>query len=535
MSSVASLVRLAIIVLVFIGISAYLIRRSYLAPRQTQIVSNLVLGYAVIQFIFMMFLWINHMSFPFNLETMELTVLAHTRRILDGLPLYSESSPEFVALAYNPLYYFLSVPFVRLFGANLSTMRLVSVLGMLGSGLMIFLIVRKGTGSGWWGLISVGLFAAAYRVMETYLDNAFPDSWMLFTILLGCFLIDQNRSWITNLAGILLLVSSYWFKQPGAVFAIGALVYLTWRDGFRKSWPFWLIALVLGPGLYYALPNGYIGARFHYFTSGIPRQWIQFDWRNILRVLLFLTSSYFFLAIISLAISILVLLRERNRSSIWFWMLPFAIVSCFPGFLDPESANNLYIALGVWFIITGMIGLKEFTKIYNSLEQKGIYLAVIVASFALFFYNPMNVIVTSQAHKAYRDLTVLLKTYDGTIYAPWIGQLQDTYKLYPSVHWVPMVDMIRPGYEWKINPLTTELLQPVISPSGNAYILVNYPLKEDPILYFLSDYYVLEADFGERFAPLKQLPKRFDIGWPRYLYRYGPKDTAARTEIAHNP
>jgi hypothetical protein len=33
------------------------------------------------------------------------------------------------------------------------------------------------------------------------------------------------------------------------------------------------------------------------------------------------------------------------------------------------------------------------------------------------------------------------------------------------------------------------------------------------------DDYVLACDLGDRFAPLRVLPKRYDHGWPRYRYR----------------
>jgi len=66
------------------------------------------------------------------------------------------------------------------------------------------------------------------------------------------------------------------------------------------------------------------------------------------------------------------------------------------------------------------------------------------------------------------------------------------------------------------------LLGPVLHPGGTAYILMNYPLEDDPLLSFLLADYKLEADLGERFAPLTTLPKRFNLEYPRYLYKYQP-------------
>ena len=144
---------------------------------------------------------------------------------------------------------------------------------MFGAGSVIFLAVRRNTYSNWWSLMALGLFAAAYRVMDTYLDNAHADSWLLFTVLLGCYVIDQSRSQARNMLGVLLMVSAFWFKQHGALFVIGALLYLTYRDGWQKSWKMWFLAIVLGPGLYLAAPSSLFGPRFHYFTWEVPSRW----------------------------------------------------------------------------------------------------------------------------------------------------------------------------------------------------------------------------------------------------------------------
>jgi hypothetical protein len=504
-----------------VGVYTYGMRRG--AVTLIRLIPALFAAYALAYILFMAFLWLNHITYPFNLEAMELTVLVHVRRAMTGLPIYAEPASDFTALAYNPLYYYLSIPFAWLLGAKLFTLRLVSILAMAGSGFIIFLTVQRSTGSRWWALMALGLFAAAYRAMETYLDNALPDSAMLFAVLLGCYLIDQNRSPFRNLLGVFFTVVAFWFKQPGAFFAAGAVLYLTWRDGWRKSSAYWLLALVLGPGLYLAATDWLFGPRFRFFTSEMPRHWLQFDLRNILRVGKFLAKSYIVLAILSLATSVCTLLRERNRSSIWFAMLPVAIISGIPGFLDPESANNLYIPLGIWFIITAVIGLEYLTSHHSMVKRWGLHLLAVGMSFTLLYYSPASVIVSRQAAAAYQDLVSYLRLVDGPVYAPWIGQLQDGYEFYPAVHWVPMTDILRgPEVAKQGNATIRALLEPVLHPVGKAYILTSFPLEGDPALAFLTDRYVLDRDFGERFAPLTTLPKRFNFGGPRYLYKYVP-------------
>jgi hypothetical protein len=135
----------------------------------------------------------------------------------------------------------------------------------------------------------------------------------------------------------------------------------------------------------------------------------------------------------------------------------------------------------------------------------------------------LDVIASPRAQESYKDMIVMLKQLDGSVYAPSLGQLQSDYAFYPVAHWATLEDLIRgPGVDTRDHPNTRRLLEPVIQPGKPAYILANYPLDAYPWIAFLEDYYTLEIDFKERFEPLRILPGRWDSGWPRYLYRYAP-------------
>ena len=83
---------------------------------------------------FVVYLWFNHIGFPLNLDLMEGTILEHFRRAAALRPVYPEPTPAYVPLAYNPLFYYLAVPFSWIFGVDLFTMRFTAILGMIGSG-----------------------------------------------------------------------------------------------------------------------------------------------------------------------------------------------------------------------------------------------------------------------------------------------------------------------------------------------------------------------------------------------------------------
>src|SRR5689334_12567257 len=86
------------------------------AIQLTSLIMNLFTLYALTWILFMVFLWFNHINFPLNLEAMELTVVQHLKRVIAGQLIYVDPSPNFVPLAYAPLFYYFSVPFAWVFG-----------------------------------------------------------------------------------------------------------------------------------------------------------------------------------------------------------------------------------------------------------------------------------------------------------------------------------------------------------------------------------------------------------------------------------
>jgi hypothetical protein len=478
--------------------------------------------------LFIVFLWFNHANFPLNLDLMEGTVLQHFQRAVRFEAIYPEPTPEYVPLAYNPLYYVLAVPFAWAFGVNLFTLRLVAILGMVGSGLLLYRVVQQRTGSAWWGLMSAGIFAASYVVMDAYLDSAHADSWLLFSALLGSYLIDSNRSRAWNLAGVVLLVASFWFKQHGALFAIGGVLFLTWREGPRRSWLYWFVAVLLGPILYIFGGPWLFGSRFHYFTWEVPRRWSELSFGTLRRYAGFILRSYPILSVSAAWTAVWTAFKDRDKLSVWHFQFVFAALAGFMGTLDPGSSNNVYIPLATWFILLGTLGLHQLLLQFKAVQRYAIHLLALFASFAILLYVPTNVIASPRARESYADLVGMLRGLDGHVYAPSLGQLQNSYSFYPAAHWVALEDMIRgPGIDTANHPNTRRLLDPAIHPDGPAYILANYPLSVYWWIAFLEEYYVLDTDYGDRFEPLRVLPARWDHGWPRYLYRYAPTEAIA--------
>lgn len=506
------------------GILAYSVARNHFRHAR-----SVVLILAGANIALLGFLVINQMDYPLNLDLMEGTVLQHYWRAAGGLTIYPEPAPDFVPLAYNPLYYVIAIPFGWVFGETLLMLRLVAVIGFVGSGAVVFLAARQQTRSDWWAFTGAGLFAA-YAVMDAYLNTAHSDSWFLFCALLGTYLISLKRGFAADMVAVLILTAAFWFKQHGALFAVGGVIYLTWQEiqqnplraGLRRALPYWLAAALIGPGLYFLAGRALFGPRFLYFTWEVPRQWSQFDLDTVYRYSTFILRHYAALAVPAGLLVLWILTRERSKLNVWHAQFVAAALTGVMGSLDPGSADNVYIPMGTWFIVVGLCALAETPIRLPRLGRYGLHYAAVLMAFIVLLYDPRPLTVSRQADASYDDLITALTALDTPlVFAPWQGQLPEGFTLYPAAHWVALEDMIRgPGRDTRDHPNTRQLLAPLLTPRQQAYILANQPLDEYPWLAFLTDYYALEADFGTRFEALRTLPRRFDHGYPRYLYRY---------------
>jgi len=468
-------------------------------------------------------LWTRQVGFPLDLDLMEGTILQHVRRAAAGLPIYPEPSPGFVALAYNPLYYELGAAIGRFTGLGLPMLRALSMLATVGSALILFAVVRRKTGAVWWGLMASGLFAAAYGVMECYLATAHSDAFLLFCALAGTAVLDRWRSPLASAIGITLLVASFWMKQHGALFVLGGLAYLMLRDGALRAWPSWLLAVLLGPVLYLVAGPRLFGPFFHYFTWDVPRRWgTDLRLPSLVRYVGFIGLFYPVLA----ASSLVSLARQWRKPDAWRVQLVFAMLTALVGALDRGSAENVFIPMGTFFILVGTIGLAESSaRTTRGLLPQG----ALLLAFITLAYDPRALVPSRDAPAAYADLVGYLRSLGGPVYAPWQGQLPDGFTLEPAAHWVALEDLVRgPGRVTDDNPEVERLTAPARHPDGPAFVLANQPLDSLEVLAFLQDDYLLACDLGDRFLALRVLPKRYDHGWPRYLYRTRnrPVDTA---------
>ncbi|HEY2898297.1 MAG TPA: hypothetical protein VGJ12_14250 [Gemmatimonadaceae bacterium] len=462
---------------------------------------------------------VNHVFFPFNIDLMESVVLQHARRAMHGKSIYPVPTPQFVPLAYNALLYIIAVPFLRIFGDTLTTLRMVSVIGLAGSAVAIFVLVRDASRSAWWGVVATGLFCAAYPVMDAYLDTAHSDAWLLCCALWGTYLAARG-SRKARIAGILVLVAGFWFKQHGAVFTGVALLYLTWREGVRASLVYWLCAAVFGGALYILAPGTLLGPDFHYFTWQVPGGWSQLSGHTFYRVALYIAAYYPIIALAALA-GAYRSLREKNVGLLDA-QLGAAFVTAIMGSLDPGSSYNVLVPMGAFCIVRGTIELAVVSERVSPRFRLHPALVAALVAFATLIRDPRPYwLPIDAARTEYADLLATVRALPGTVYAPGIGQFVNGPTLYPAAHWVALEDIMRgPRRTAADSALARKMMEPARHPEGVAFMITNRPLESlSAPMNELAKSYALVQDFGNRFSALEPLPRPFDTGFPRYLYR----------------
>jgi 4-amino-4-deoxy-L-arabinose transferase-like glycosyltransferase len=463
-------------------------------------------------------LFLDHLTFPLNLELMEGDVLSHVRRLLDGEPLYPEPSPAFVPLAYNPLYYVVAAPFAALLGASRATLRLVAVLGAAGSAAAVYQLVRRRTGERWWGLVALGLFAASYRATDTYLDTAHADSWFLFCVLAGTACLERAESPRCRWLGVALLAAGFWLKQHGAWFVAGGLAFLVARRGWRRLLPELGFVAVACPFLYLVVAPRVFGPAFHYFTWTVPSGWSALEASAIARLLGYV-GRYFALPAVAAAWWIRHAMRSPRRPDLLAIQLCMAAVVAAMGSLDAESNNNVFLPLATWLVVVGSVAAHRWSEARPSPGRTAAAQAGIAAAFVSLVFDPTHLVVSREAKGSYHDLVATLDALPGRVYAPSVGALDDGGRIAPPMTWVALDDLSRGRRSDPASAATLRaVLAPLVTPATPTFILTSKPLDQTPAHSALVPSYRLHTDFGERFAALRGLPRRWGTPFPRYLY-----------------
>ena len=327
------------------------------------------------------FLCVQHVLYPGFLELMEADTLHQITRIAKGQPAYPLPDGEFIALAYNPLYYFVSAPTLALFGDSFAGPRLVSALCALFAGGLVGWIAWRESQSRTTAVIASALYFSSYRLMDAWLTCALPDAMLLMWVLLGYCGLAYGRTKWHDVAWLLCFTLAFWTKQHGAFFFGFAVLYaLLFRKNSLPRWAFVVGLIVGGPVSYFTIGR-FLGDGFFQQTFSVPGHWERSVWLSARRTVFVLVEFVPFASLLTLCyLRQAVSWRPLRISPLaWFTVTTFASTAF--TMMVAGSSNNHYIPFLAALCVTSALGAKELLS-FDRLRPTGLGLAAVVVATA---------------------------------------------------------------------------------------------------------------------------------------------------------
>ncbi len=365
--------------------------------------------------------------YPFELEWMEGGTLDQVNRILAGKALYVRPSPEFVPFAYPPFYFYVAALASSILGAGFLAARLVSVVSSLGCFFIIFLFVKRETGSQFSGLLAAGLFAATYRVSGDWLDIARVDSLFLFLLLAALYFIRFKSSPGSYILAGALISLSFLTKQTAMIVALPIMLYCAFMNWRRSIFFIGAVAALGGVGtlvlnyIYNGWFNYYIFsiAGHHPMVSGIL---VSFWTADIVSVLPVAFIMAIFCIFIQLSDS------PREISLFYFSMAAGMIGAACYSRLNPDSYTNVlfpaYAALSILFGVAFSMLFRFAGQATSARRPLELFVLLLCAiQFVLLAYNPLQLAPTREDWEAGNNLVNTLAQIKGDVLIPYHSYL----------------------------------------------------------------------------------------------------------------
>ena len=341
-------------------------------------------GLTVVNLFGLLYFWVDRIGMSLASSQAEQSaslLLAHAMNGESFYRAYGDVAP----MTIPPFYQLMSIPFALLFGPSVGTLRFVSVLGMIGSGMIVFRLATEKTGSHWWGLIGLGLFATAVGMIDSYMGAASPDPWLLCCALLGTYLLDRQDSESDVMLGILVLSNGVWFRQAGLFFLVGGLAYLTWSKGWTAAARYWLLGTLFSVLAWVTIGPLLFGSEFLKLTVFSLFNGLDFSLVRLLHYGVYLTTTYPLLTVAGISLVVASFVWKRAELDIWqIQFIAALLLGALSTLFYADNASMLTLT-SVWIIIIGIQALYRWSIQIVFAQKLQLHLAALFASFVVAF------------------------------------------------------------------------------------------------------------------------------------------------------
>jgi hypothetical protein len=375
------------------------------------------LGIASAGFI-LLFLYtaLRRMHYPFSYDQIEGGIVTSVWRIVHGYPPYPRPTLDFVPYLYAPLYLYLAAAVSKIIGVGYASLRLVSILGTLGSLAVIFLLVHGETRSRLAGLAGAGLYAACYLPLQGWFDVGRVDSLFLFFFLLAIY--------CTRRAPILLAVLVWLiaFQTKQTVLPVAILVLCAdWQRPRRMA--LGLATLLAGVAASILVANHLTAGWYSYYLFGSAK---GLPW--VMRTAVFylpvdLLQPLGLALLIVLASLLCVPPAFRSRTTQFYLFVSFAIYASI-WYLRAHwgSTVNTLIPAYAWTAVLFGVALARLASWLNNLKSPNAQLcrvllfATATVQILGFLYHPGRFVPTATTIQARQKFEQQLAVLPGDVY-----------------------------------------------------------------------------------------------------------------------
>lgn len=357
------------------------------------------------------------LPYPYHLEWLEGGVADHVLRILQGEEIYVSPSIDFITFIYTPLYYYVAAGFCLIFGFGLPTLRLVSLLAILGSFMVMFLLVRRETNSAYAALLSVGVFAATYHITGTWFDIARVDSLHLFFFLIGVYLLRLDQRHWTLIAASLAFALSFYTKQSILLPTVAVAGYTFFTSSRKHRW-----TLFTAMGVFFVLPFLWL----QWKTSGWFWFYISLALHHpiVPENIVGFWASHMLSLFLPFAVAFLYFFKNRKQKDTMFFALFLASMVISSWLARLHSGGFWNVVLPAYLALSIVLGLgieKAFRFVREDFGRIYTLGLLFLLQFSILYYSPISKLPTPEDRKVTEEYISLVADYESPVFASEFG------------------------------------------------------------------------------------------------------------------
>ena len=389
--------------------------------------------------------------YPYQLEWMEGETLVYLARIWEGKPLYISPTFEWTPFLYNFLYFYVCYAINLLIGDGFIAGRLVSIVSILATVYLLFLIVRDWCGENIYGVLAAALFLATYVPSGAWMDLARVDSLFIFFITLalwGLLSKSELSSGVICFSGLLL---AFLVKQ--SALSIAPFLFLALYLKFPKTSLILALGMLISIGLITLGMDLNTGGWYSYYIYQLASEhkWITHRYWSFFTDDLLL---WFFPALIVIAIGVRNNLKLLS-SPICLFAVGLFLCAYLSRLHNGGYVNVLMPAHLALAIITSRAMYEVFqTKMFG---LHAVVCCLIVCQMYICLYNPLVYLPNQADLLANREVIELLKKSPGPVWIPYHSYLAYKAQKPRHAHILAMVDVKQSDREGASINLENEL------------------------------------------------------------------------------